>query len=280
MNRTIKEATVKRFHYVRHDQLRTHLADFMATHNFARRLTPYEYTCKIWTSELTEWMKNARSTDRAIARATGFHFLSGQVVEGLSASPATSSKPEKEIGMTRNKHVSASSILALSAFAAVAPVPASAVEVDVTTGANAEASVDAEPTTDAVQGAKTTVESEAGKAAQSGKMTLGSVLAGLNASAEAMAETSAAVSGADAGVDAQFSITTVSALKAGSDTSDRRVEQALDAQADSMGRLRQAIRANASLSAAIEAKGYDVDDVVGISAQSENRTMIVVDDTA
>ena len=27
INRTIKEATVKRFHYESHDQLRTHLAD-------------------------------------------------------------------------------------------------------------------------------------------------------------------------------------------------------------------------------------------------------------
>ena len=56
-NRTIKEATVKRFHYESHDQLRTHLADFLAAYNFARRLktlnglTPYEYICKIWTSE-------------------------------------------------------------------------------------------------------------------------------------------------------------------------------------------------------------------------------------
>ena len=38
MNRTIKEATVKRFHFENHDQLRTHLADFMAAYNFARRL--------------------------------------------------------------------------------------------------------------------------------------------------------------------------------------------------------------------------------------------------
>ena len=57
MNRTIKDATVKRFHYESHDQLRTHLADFLAAYNFARRLktlgglTPYEYICKIWTSE-------------------------------------------------------------------------------------------------------------------------------------------------------------------------------------------------------------------------------------
>jgi hypothetical protein len=29
MNRTIKEATVRRFHYDDHDQLRSHLADFV-----------------------------------------------------------------------------------------------------------------------------------------------------------------------------------------------------------------------------------------------------------
>ena len=57
MNRTIKEATVKRFHYETHDELRTHLADFVSAYNFARRLktlkglTPYEAICKIWTDE-------------------------------------------------------------------------------------------------------------------------------------------------------------------------------------------------------------------------------------
>lgn len=57
MNRTIKDATVKRFHYETHDQLRTHLAYFLAAYNFARRLktlsglTHYEYICKIWNSE-------------------------------------------------------------------------------------------------------------------------------------------------------------------------------------------------------------------------------------
>ena len=38
MNRTLKDATVKRFHYESHDQLRTHLAYFLAVYNFARRL--------------------------------------------------------------------------------------------------------------------------------------------------------------------------------------------------------------------------------------------------
>ena len=52
MNRTIKEATVKRYHYDSHDRLRQHLADFIAAYNHARRLkplrglTPYEFICK------------------------------------------------------------------------------------------------------------------------------------------------------------------------------------------------------------------------------------------
>ncbi|WP_292695389.1 IS3 family transposase, partial [Nitrobacter sp.] len=44
------------FYYESHDQLRQHLADFVAAYNFARRLktlkglTPYEFICKAWTS--------------------------------------------------------------------------------------------------------------------------------------------------------------------------------------------------------------------------------------
>ena len=57
MNRTIKDATVKRFYYETHDQLRTHLADFVSAYNFGRRLktlkglTPYEFVCRLWTRE-------------------------------------------------------------------------------------------------------------------------------------------------------------------------------------------------------------------------------------
>src|SRR6516165_8482 len=57
MNRTIKAATVKRYFYETHDQLRAHLRDFVNAYNFARRLktlrglTPYEFVCKAWTSQ-------------------------------------------------------------------------------------------------------------------------------------------------------------------------------------------------------------------------------------
>jgi hypothetical protein len=56
MSRTIKEATVKRFHYESHDQLRLHFADFMAAYDFVRKLktlgglTLDEYIAKISNS--------------------------------------------------------------------------------------------------------------------------------------------------------------------------------------------------------------------------------------
>ena len=64
MNRTIKDATVKRYFYKSHDQLRTHLRDFVSAYNFARRLktlkglTPYEFVCKAWTSQPQQFKLN------------------------------------------------------------------------------------------------------------------------------------------------------------------------------------------------------------------------------
>ena len=57
MNHTIKEATVKRYHYDDHDKLRRHLADCVGAYDFARRLkplkglAPYEAICQAWSRE-------------------------------------------------------------------------------------------------------------------------------------------------------------------------------------------------------------------------------------
>ena len=57
MNRTLKEATVRRYHYDSHRQLKGHLTAFLDAYNFAKRLktlcglTPYEAICKVWTEE-------------------------------------------------------------------------------------------------------------------------------------------------------------------------------------------------------------------------------------
>jgi transposase InsO family protein len=56
MNRTLKEATVRRYHYDSHDQLKQHLHTFLAAYNYAKRLktlkglTPHEYICRCWTA--------------------------------------------------------------------------------------------------------------------------------------------------------------------------------------------------------------------------------------
>jgi transposase InsO family protein len=57
MNRTLKEATVKKYYYETHDHLKEHLHAFLMAYNFAKRLktlkglTPYEYICKCWQQE-------------------------------------------------------------------------------------------------------------------------------------------------------------------------------------------------------------------------------------
>jgi transposase-like protein len=57
MNRTIKEATLKRYHYEIHAELERHLDAFIAAYNHARRLkmlkglTSFEFICEIWTKK-------------------------------------------------------------------------------------------------------------------------------------------------------------------------------------------------------------------------------------
>lgn len=58
------DATVKRYHYDSHAQLIAHLHVFINAYNYGRRLktlrrvTPYEYICKCWTSETERFRLN------------------------------------------------------------------------------------------------------------------------------------------------------------------------------------------------------------------------------
>lgn len=64
MNRTIKEATVRRYYYDTHEQLKTHLQAFVGAYNFAKRLktlkgmTPYEFIVQQWTKEPERFIKH------------------------------------------------------------------------------------------------------------------------------------------------------------------------------------------------------------------------------
>lgn len=57
MNRTLKEATVKRYHYENHQQLKKHLGAFLNAYNFAKRLktlkglAPYEFILSCWQNQ-------------------------------------------------------------------------------------------------------------------------------------------------------------------------------------------------------------------------------------
>ncbi len=57
MNRTLKDATVRRYHDARHDELRRHLGILLDAYNYARRLktlkglTPYEFICRSLAGE-------------------------------------------------------------------------------------------------------------------------------------------------------------------------------------------------------------------------------------
>jgi transposase-like protein len=64
MNRTLKEATVNRYHYTSHQQLRDHLESFLNAYNFAKRLkrlqglTAYEFIISCWKKEPERFVVN------------------------------------------------------------------------------------------------------------------------------------------------------------------------------------------------------------------------------
>lgn len=64
MNRTIKEATVRTYHYNGHEQLREHLAAFLNAYNFAKRLktlgglTAHQFICSRWQKEPSRFIRN------------------------------------------------------------------------------------------------------------------------------------------------------------------------------------------------------------------------------
>ena len=58
MNRTVKDATIKAFHYPDLESLKEHVFAFVSAYNFAKYLkairwkTPFEAVCHAWTTSL------------------------------------------------------------------------------------------------------------------------------------------------------------------------------------------------------------------------------------
>jgi hypothetical protein len=103
-NRTLKEATVRRYQYSTHQQLAAHLSSFLDAYNFARRLktlaglTPYEAICKAWVAEPqrflgrpkppnlgTEHLGPVAEEDRMVVVFTPFSGTGGARVHGARA---------------------------------------------------------------------------------------------------------------------------------------------------------------------------------------------------
>ena len=66
MNRTVKEATIKAFHYPDLESLKAHVLAFVSAYNFAKHLksirwkTPFEFVCHAWTTTPAIFKLNPR----------------------------------------------------------------------------------------------------------------------------------------------------------------------------------------------------------------------------
>jgi hypothetical protein len=64
MNRTVKDATVKAFHYQDRDSLKAHVVAFVRAYNFAKHLkalkwqTPFQSICAAWKHNPASFMIN------------------------------------------------------------------------------------------------------------------------------------------------------------------------------------------------------------------------------
>ena len=97
MNRTIKEATVRRYFYDSHDRLREHMDLFLRAYNFAKGLkslkglTPYEHICKVWTEQPKRFKRNT------IHHMKGLNSFAHQLRRSLACTNAI----ENTIGTVR-----------------------------------------------------------------------------------------------------------------------------------------------------------------------------------
>jgi transposase InsO family protein len=84
MNRTLKEATVKKFSDQTPQHLKGHLHAFLMAYNFAKRLkplgglTPYEYICQCWQKEPKRFTLNPYHHTLGLNTL----FIEGEILRG------------------------------------------------------------------------------------------------------------------------------------------------------------------------------------------------------
>ncbi len=117
------------------------------------------------------------------------------------------------------------------------------------------------------------VNANAGASAD-GSINYGSIISELRTSSV----TAADIEGLDA--TANIQIVTLSELRGNAAENASGLDEALSSLETSMEELRTAMEANTEISAALEAEGYTMDDVVAVTIGTDNSVTIVVDDAA
>lgn len=119
----------------------------------------------------------------------------------------------------------------------------------------------------------TTEMAESGVSANA-KVNYGTVISGLNNGTTAGAAAEISALGSDITVD------TVLLSEIDGSEQAKALDNALNAKAEVMAEFHGAIEANAELAAALEAEGFEADDVVGFESEGEGNVTLVIDDRA
>ena len=116
----------------------------------------------------------------------------------------------------------------------------------------------------------------ADKTSKMAKENYGQLISDLrsNTSANAEVETNIKNFKADAKVDTVL----VSDLKKNAGNEAKSLDNALEAQKDSVTKMRSAIDANPDLKSKVEDEGYTVDDIVAVRSGTNGELTLVVDD--
>ncbi|MCO6383934.1 MAG: hypothetical protein JXQ91_12450 [Vannielia sp.] len=169
--------------------------------------------------------------------------------------------------------------LGTAAFAGSVGVDAEAGVSGAVSGATETAQSTANQVENAVTSTAQEVQDGATDMAENGasakaKVNFGSVISGLNNGTTAQAAADIEALGADVSVD------TVLLSEIEGAGNSNALDKALSTQADAMVSLHEAIEANSELTAALEAEGFEADDVVGFESEGEGEVTLVIDDRA
>lgn len=108
MNRTLKDATVGRYHYSYHEELKKHLHAFLMAYNLAGRLktlkgtSPYEFIKKVWATEPERFRVNPNQLTLGLNK---FHTIMSSGYKRLDLPFSVHNKPHSRALHTASRHI-------------------------------------------------------------------------------------------------------------------------------------------------------------------------------